>query len=383
MAGWKSALIGIVILMGVKSGRTQHLPFPFLKEYQPSSIDVLLTELVSGPLRGRDIFLLIDEYSHYLMSTLPSDAATVLTGTIKDFKVGRYPNHYLQGPNYIAILLFARIPTDLFHYLSLSTKWNPSFLLLINTNASQSSVTSLNHEVVQRSKHMVLLQPFNKGVTTTFAVLTSFPFRSRLPHISTMGLWDKAHFKSEADLFLDRHPNMEGAVLYLGSWCDDFPFIYFNHKTDDHCIGANLDALTLIANKFNFSFVVQTKTQDQNWGALEHGRWTGMLGDLVYNNKHLVINLFLVNYERWRDFDTTYPYHAEGFGFLAPLPPPVPQWQSITYPFTGVMWLAVVVCTLVVSLLSTALSAILVKNGDYVRHVLMVSNCHKLCNNNS
>lgn len=375
MAGWRSVLLGTLVVVAV-TARTQNFVFPFFKEsYQRSSIDIVLEELVSGPLRGRHIFLLFDKYSRHSMPTFSSDETTVIIATHEDLATERYPNHYLRGSNYIAILLFSRTPTTLFHYLSLSTTWNPSFLLLINSNASQSSATVLNDGVVQRSRHVSLLQPFVKGTTNTFVVLTSFPFRSKRRH-TVMGLWDKTHYKSVADLFLDRHPNMEGAVLRLGSWCDDYPFIY---QAYDQCVGTNLDALALIAAKLNFSYDVQKETQDQNWGALENGTWTGMLGDLVYNDKHLVINLFLVNYERWRDFDTTYPYHAEGFGFLAPLPPPVPQWQSITYPFTGVMWLAVIACTLIVSLLSTVLSAIMVEQSvDYIRHILIVSNCQRL-----
>ncbi|KAK8382277.1 hypothetical protein O3P69_015305 [Scylla paramamosain] len=372
MSGWKIELLRIVLLVGVTAGRIQSLASPFLKEsFQLSSSDVLLEELITGPLRGRDIFLFVDEYTRFSMPTLPSDANTILMATHKGFNVGHYPNYCLRGSSYIAILLFSRTPSELFHHLSLSAAWNPTFLLLINMNATQSSMTILDHEVVQRSKHLVLLQPFNKGTINTFLVLTSFPFRAR-PH-AAMSLWHKTYFRSDADLFLDRHPNMEGATLRLGSWCDDYPFIYLRHPSDDQCVGANLDTLTLIAAKLNFSYEVQKETQDQNWGALENGRWTGMLGDLVYNNKHLVINLFLVNYERWRDFDTTYPYHAEGFGFLAPLPPPVPQWKSITYPFTGIMWLAVIACTLIVSLLSALLPAVMEKDSvDYVRHILMV-----------
>lgn len=377
MARWKIESLRIVLLLGVAAAGKQSLASPFFKEsFHLSSSDVLLEELVTGPLRGHNIFLIVDEHTRYSMpsSILPTDentANTILTATQKGFKVSHYPNYYLRGPNYIAILLFSRTPSELFHYLSLSAAWNPTFLLLINLNVTQSSETILNHEVVQRSKHLALLQPFNKGDMITFIVLTSFPFRAR-PRV-VMNLWDKTYFQSHADLFLDRHPNMEGVTLRLGSWCDDYPFIYLRHPSDDQCVGANLDTLTLIAAKLNFSYEVQKETQDQNWGALENGRWTGMLGDLAYNNKHLVINLFLVNYDRWRDFDTTYPYHAEGFGFLAPLPLPIPQWKSITYPFTGIMWLAMIACTLIVALLSTLLPGIMEKDSvDYVRYILMV-----------
>lgn len=332
-----------------------------------SSADTLLEELVSGPLQDHDVLLLHDEHDRHLV---PRGSARLLVASYGKFNESRYPTHYLRGPDRVAILLFSTPPDTLLQHLALSTSWNPSFLLLISINISLPSVSLLNDGVVQRSRHVVLLRPIVKGAAVTFAMLTSFPFRSN-PHVH-LGFWNETRFRAMADLFPDRYPSMEGAVLRLASWCDDFPFIYLR---GDGCAGANLDALDLIAAKLNFSYDVQKVTQDQNWGALEDGRWTGMLGDLIYNGKHLVVNAFLVNYERWRDFDTTYPYYAEGFGFLSRLPPPVPQWRSIMYPFTADMWLLVIACTVAVCIISSVLSALMVKgNVDYGKHILMVRN---------
>lgn len=361
--------VAVLAVLGV-CGRTVNLVSPFVREpHNATSFGILIEELISGPLRGCNIFLIMDKHSRDWVPAQWSDAATAMIATQEDMALGRYPTHYLRGSNYVAVLIFSKLPSTFMQYLALSDIWNPSFLLLINTNSSQPMSSVLGDGVVQRSRHVAMLQAFVTGATTSFVVLTSLPFRAG-PSRTFIGVWNEIKNKSMTSLFVDRHPSMEGAVLSLATWCDDYPFIYLRHNK---CVGVNLDTLDLLAAKLNFSYKVQTETQDQKWGSLEDGRWTGMLGDLVYNDKHLVINLFLVNYERWRDFDITYPYYAEGFGFLAPLPLPVSQWQNLIYPFTGTLWLALLVCTLATSLLSTVLSAFVVKQSDYTKHCMMVS----------
>lgn len=365
MTRWRSVFVGILVAVMKVDSTINRLP-PFGRESnKPFSPNDLIEQLLSGPLQGRDIFLFHDEYNNQY--TFRS-SSRIMLASYDAFNVHRYPTHYIRGPDHVSILLFSLLPVTLLKRLSMSNSWNPSFIILISTNSSIPLVNIMKDSVIQRSRHVVLMRPIVKGTTISVSMLTCFPFSSK-PFVH-MGFWNKTFYTTMADLFWDRHPSMEGAVLRLGSYCDDFPFIYLH---GEGCVGANLDALALIAKKLNFSYEVQKETQDQNWGALEKGRWTGMLGDLIYNGKHLVINIFLVNYERWRDFDTTYPYYAEGFGFLIRLPPPVAQWRSITYPFKKHMWLAVIVCTISTSVISTILSAIVVKKIDCSNHILMVS----------
>ncbi|MPC32864.1 Glutamate receptor ionotropic, kainate 1 [Portunus trituberculatus] len=68
------------------------------------------------------------------------------------------------------------------------------------------------------------------------------------------------------------------------------------------CIGQSLDALEIIADKYNFTYVVQLKPEDELWGFIENGTWT------------------------------------EGFAFMIFLPPPLPSWRRLLYPFTGEVW---------------------------------------------
>ncbi|XP_066981968.1 glutamate receptor ionotropic, delta-2-like [Macrobrachium rosenbergii] len=135
-----------------------------------------------------------------------------------------------------------------------------------------------------------------------------------------------------------RFENFDGAMLYLGSWCDDFPFLY---PVGGGCAGISLDLLDIMAKKLNFTYDVQMETADHKWGSKENGTWTGMLGDLVYNSKDLVVNYFLATEGRSADFDSTYAYYSEGFGFALKNPLPKPKWPGLLYPFSGAMWLLV------------------------------------------
>ncbi|XP_042224677.1 glutamate receptor ionotropic, delta-1-like isoform X2 [Homarus americanus] len=228
----------------------------------------------------------------------------------------------------------------------------------------------VSHAVVQRSRYLVLFEQHVVNISKVFYMFTSYPF-SPEGHRATLGSWSNKTITSVVDLFPDRYPDLQGAVLYLASWCDDFPIIYVS---GDGCIGSSLDTLSLIAHKLNFTYEVQRETQDQHWGALENGNWTGMLGDLKYNGKDLALNWFLLNHNRWKAFDALYPYYAEGFGFLARLPEPAPRWKNLTYSFTTNLWLIIVCSTMVVSCMFSALMPRHMTEGtvDHIQQIILV-----------
>ncbi|XP_042868827.1 uncharacterized protein LOC122251183 [Penaeus japonicus] len=330
----------------------------------------LLNDLLSGPLKGRNIFFILDEESLDDLTFDPPllvalESSSVMLASQDSLEEAVYPSHYLRDEIGIVILLTKTSPTSFLDRMASSPRWGPTYLILISTGASVDTHDVLKHEAVQRSPFLVLFELISKAHRSIFQVFTSYPFKRRGWRFP-LGLWDATTFASMDDLFLDRFDDFGSADLLLGSWCDDYPFIYLN-PDGEGCRGSNLDALSVIGERLNFSFVVQEETQDQNWGALENGSWTGMLGDLVYNGKHIVINYFLVNHERWRDFDATYPYHAEGFGFLVRKPQPLPKWRSLTYPFAQTTWGAILGVTLVVAAILAAVLPALDVGGEAAR----------------
>ena len=53
--------------------------------------------------------------------------------------------------------------------------------------------------------------------------------------------------------------SLSGLHLRLGSWCDDFPFLYAS--ADGSCRGSNLDLLDLMAASNNFTYEVQVGSE--------------------------------------------------------------------------------------------------------------------------
>ncbi|XP_063588933.1 glutamate receptor ionotropic, kainate glr-3-like [Penaeus indicus] len=349
------ALIGSVI---AKCGSMKPLTgFSDVME-DTNTTRALLNDLLSGPLAGRNIFFVLDEGSFDDLTFEPAfhvdlEIPLVLLASQDSLEEALYPRNYLRDEVGIVIIMTKASPMAFLDRMAASPKWRPMHLILISTGASVNTHDVLRHRAVQRSPFLVLFELTSRAGRSVFQVFTSYPFRPRGWRFP-LGLWDDQTFATMDDLFLDRFDDFGGADLQLASWCDDYPFIYLD-PAGDGCKGSNLDALAIMGARLNFSFSVQRETQDQNWGALENGSWTGMLGDLVYNGKHIVINYFLVNYERWRDFDATDPYHAEGFGFLVRKPPPLPKWRSLTYPFAPTTWGAILGATLVVALILAAI----------------------------
>ncbi|KAK4304505.1 hypothetical protein Pmani_023544 [Petrolisthes manimaculis] len=261
---------------------------------------------------------------------------------------GHHPHHHIKGTQLTAILLFHHDPTLFLSLLDTNTFWNPSHLILFCLNPHLNTTSLLTMPVVQRSQFVLYMNlNFHLNRLSLFAY-TSFPLQldnAGLPLLKVpLGPWSLSRFPSLQSLFPSRFNDFGGLELQLSSWCADEPFLYFDKQ--GRCIGQNLDALEIIGDKHNFTFVPQDIPSDYQWGDLVNGNWTGMFGDILYRGKHMVVSSMPLNYERARDFDFVYPYYANGFGFLLRLPPPMPQWKNILYPFSTLMWGLVVVMTL-------------------------------------
>lgn len=315
----------------------------------------MLHELVTGPLAEDKLLLSIDSGASQvldvdlLLSGIgPTTSVILMNLDDPEAFLRRAPVRFIRKSFVTVVLALTRSPSALLE--SLDADWNPDFLLLLSLNRSLDTALLLEDERVQRTEHVTLIE-YGKAVPSTFHVFTSRPFRpTRRGHAvkSPMGAWNRLHFATKSALFPERFETFDGAVLQLGSWCDDFPFLY---SQGDGCVGSTLELLDVIAAQLNFSYAVQMAPADQNWGSKENGTWTGMLGDLVYNDKDLVVNSLLLTEQPFTEFDSSYPYHMESFAFILEIPPPVPQWRGLLYPFTKLMWGTVLGTTLLVIVL--------------------------------
>lgn len=323
-----------------------------------SSMESVLNEMMTSVLQKDNIFLVMDptvfrtaeidaifkhsENPYFLMNW-----ENIMTDK-------NLPREFIRGSYITVIIVFYDDPTMFLDTLLLSWLWNPDFVIMFSLDATMDTSDILGHKLIQRTKYIISIEPSQLSqyylvYTIHHNIFAIDEMTNEIVSKELIGRWNESNFKSKEDLFRSKDLNFEGAVLDLASFCDDFPFMY--HDKNGKCVGAGLDILDLLTTKLNFSYTVQDYPEDGMWGSFENGSWTGMLADLAYRNKSLIINNFLLTEERYTGFDVTYPYFSEGFNFVIKIPPPAPKWKGLTYPFTGVVWTSFICATFITGLL--------------------------------
>ena len=78
----------------------------------------------------------------------------------------------------------------------------------------------MRHPLIGRAVHLVYFDNRGDG---TFLTGTYLPFRDVQV---VAGRWRPQTFPTRQSLFQDRFSNFYEFEIGLGSWCDDYPFIY-------------------------------------------------------------------------------------------------------------------------------------------------------------
>ena len=306
----------------------------------------ILKELLNGPLRGDDVFIIdgsLNEKPDYWQENF-NEETKIMIATPENTNLSRYDLSTLKSPLSTTVWILDSTSNSMDELIGAPVEWCPKYLIVVVLDNSVSKENVFNQTITFRTEFVVLFK-LALNEPDTFELFVSFPFNDN--EIIPMGYWNKENYHTKELLFMDRFTSLGGRQLKIGSFCDDYPFLYPNDA--DECIGASADLLQIVSKKVGFEFELQKEPVDQKWGAFEDGKWTGMLADLKYRGKDLVVNYFLLNRERWLNFDSTYPYKAEGFGFMSHLPRPLPKWNSLILPFAWDMWIAIIVCTVIVS----------------------------------
>lgn len=346
------------------------------------AMEQLLHQLMVGPLRGLTVFIVDDlsvngtKKSVDWSGILSSDTKVMFTSTTS-FKVQDYPAFSLSESIIVVIWLINQNYKLMDGIIGKTMNWCPPKLIIICNYGEFSKIDILNQRIAKNTQYVTLMEIKNNDISKV-ELFTNFPMTNN--YIAALGYWKANEDYTRRSLFRERFEHFGGTVLKVATFCDDFPFLYPSGAV---CIGASFDLLTIVGEALNFSYVYQNITADQEWGAFVNGSWTGMLADLAYHEQNIIINYFLVNLERWTSFDSTYPYHNEGFGFLAHLPKPLPKWKSLLLPFSGKLWAATIVCTMFVAVTFAFLLAVISedpKNKDYVSNILAVSKYFQIMN---
>ncbi|XP_042855860.1 glutamate receptor ionotropic, kainate 2-like [Penaeus japonicus] len=225
--------------------------------------------------------------------------------------------------------------------------WLPKAVVLVVVSKTCRARDLLQTPLLESTTSVAVLCPsFPTGnpQRPVFRVSTWLPY-SADENLLQLGDWDPAAFPAWDDFFYDRFSDFGGKAIHLASDYDDMPLIF---ETDDGLDGTNIRMMDALASLLNFTYTSTDEAPDAEWGERdENGTWSGMLGELHRGVKDLAINYFTVTTERAEDFDYSVPYYNEGFGLILKIPPPLPRWRSVLYPFTAGVWASVGVAFIV------------------------------------
>ncbi|XP_068228133.1 uncharacterized protein [Palaemon carinicauda] len=310
---------------------------PTVLDKVPPLADAIL-EIIENILTDEWIVLITEIQSPVLAVVLQSlhtstERPLILLSPEDGWEEQLPPSSLLRG-RCAVILIVSDSPTWL---LDIGDEWSPSILLVVNANSSLQSEKLLAMPHIQRSPSLSLLEaPKANGPPTVY---TSRPFlrnaRGKRLFLDLVGKWDINDFEVKEDLFPNRFRTFGGEVLHVASDLDDYPLIF---EDGEHLDGTNIRILDVLGDWLNFTYTTTIYAEDENWGELVNGSWNGLLGEVYRGTKNLTVNYFTVVYERSRDFEHTSSYFNEGFGFALRIPPPLPAWMSLLYPFSTWVW---------------------------------------------
>ncbi|XP_037795084.1 ionotropic receptor 21a-like [Penaeus monodon] len=298
--------------------------------YLDPSLEAHVWEYVRGLLTGWNA-------SHVLVD-LGSDGALWSEGQSLEL---------LRGAFMVHVVVFQNDPTPFFE--AVSFQWNPQYLLFF----SVSNETKSNLLLEDAFKGIERLLLVEKTYLTSYTnklmsgMFTSFPFEER--KIKLTGSWSNTKFASKEDLFVDRFESFRGYEFQLGTWLDDYPYLYQSKtKPEGYGDGLEVEMLDAMAKVLDYKYNLTKVSPDMMWGAFENGSWNGMLGMVHRKEKNFTVNYFVITGERIDAFDATVSYWMEGFGMSLMSPPPLPKWRGAYYPFTPYMWFYLAVTFVIV-----------------------------------
>ncbi|GBN62156.1 hypothetical protein AVEN_156072-1 [Araneus ventricosus] len=111
--------------------------------------------------------------------------------------------------------------------------------------------------------------------------------------------------------------------------------------------GLLMDAV-LKALGYRYELVIPS---DREWGRLEKGNWTGLIGEVVNNRADLAWTWLAPTEERHKVVDFSNIYYSEAITFGVTKPYPIPTAYAIFYPFDLPAWIGVFVIILLMPLL--------------------------------
>lgn len=299
-------------------------------------------DLLSYTLAKGNVFYIIEDI--LLKDTFIEELLSLnwyisyMISTTKTFD-SRYFGKYIsrnRNTTFIIITYYEELD-HFFQRLSVDNIWGPRYILIMNLNSKKKINNILSNSSIQRSEFILITELVTKLNRSVIEVYSLYAFhKSEQKQKIFVGLWRKPRTKNE--VFVGRKSNINGKIVKTSSVCFDFPFLYENEN--NICIGANIEMFDIISKKLNFSYEIHLN-KDNEWGTVINGTYTGMLSDLAYKNKEIIINAYIINYDANEDFEQSGTYHNEGYALMVEIPPPFPDWKKLAMPFSFYMWVCV------------------------------------------
>ncbi|KAK3875552.1 hypothetical protein Pcinc_019601 [Petrolisthes cinctipes] len=303
----------------------------------------VLREALTGPLSGHQVMLMVDDGVQrslsldLLLTGLTSPTVLLHTTTHNT------DNHFTtqQLPTAQDVLLVV-VGTGSPWLLWSPPGWlSPRVVLVLVAAQTCSARKHFQSPLLQNTPSVALLCLNHKPQTpeySTYSVMTHLPLSAN-PEPVSLGTWHPNTFMTLEHIFPDQFQDFGGTALRATVSIFDKPAVF--QRDDGEVDGFSTRILAAMAYWLNFTYTYNIP-EVAVWGEyLENGTYTGIIGDVQRGESHLAINYFALTYQRSQDFDYSVSYFREGFGLILRDPPPLPHWQSILYPYTGVVWAAV------------------------------------------
>ncbi|XP_042229089.1 glutamate receptor U1-like isoform X2 [Homarus americanus] len=194
---------------------------------------------------------------------------------------------------------------------------------------------SLHNLKTLLSYNLTRHQPFRKTATQ---------FSERVVRAAAVGQSYLQKVKQEARKLLNGHV-LTVAIKHRP------PYVWLvkDKRTIVDSSGILIELLNSFANTYNFTYKLKLPDDDQ-WGALKDGTWTGMVGEVYRKEVEMALGPTSITEAREKAIDFTVPFDYEPWDILIPESLVIVDLTAYLFPFAGLVWVGVLMSMVVVGM---------------------------------